>query len=148
MSHQKTSTPLSHERCRRALEPGRDRVDDEYVFVAVADDPARDASVPMNHSVRVDPSDGPPGELRLHVVRERRVDGGSRQREESAVVTISAPGIDETPRACELDSVLESWYRRHLDPQSTAESAPHDLDFDLQSHPGPRDHRAPSHGQE
>ena len=134
------SVPLSHDRFRAALEPGRDRVDDEYVFVAIADDPAYDVSVPMNHSVRVDPSEGPSGELRLHVTRERRVDNGSRRRERSTVVTIPVSEMGETPRAHELDAVLESWYRRHLDPQSTPGAAGDDI-FDRQRPPDPEGNR-------
>jgi hypothetical protein len=127
MSHQQTFDP--HDSPRSTLASPSDRVDDDYVFVAVATDSSRDDHPVVNYSIRVDPSDGRPGELRLRVTRKRRTEGSAEPpRTESATVTIPAPGVGSRPRARELGSIVETWYHQHLDPRSTDRSAPDSAD--------------------
>lgn len=96
------------------------RVDDEYVFTTVVE--TRPGADLLRFSVRVDPSDGSPDELVLHV--DRRVDPAASPgppRRDASVVTVAAPNLGSPPRVGALESVLETWCRRHWGDDSDEE---------------------------
>lgn len=118
-----TFSPRSHE--GGPFPSDVSHVDGEYVFTTVVEtSPGGDL---LQFSVRVDPDEGPPDELVLHVDRrfDRAVSRNSLRRD-SVVVTVSAPGLGSPPRVDALESVLEDWCRRHwrddLGPESGDES--------------------------
>jgi hypothetical protein len=140
MTRKTTHTPLSHERTRRRQQSDLDRVDDEYVFVAAIDDPGRNHDGPLSHSPRVDPMDGDEGELLVHVTR-RHGPGSDTDRSHRDLVTVSvpAPGIGSQPLVRDLQSVLETWYRRHCLPGSPEQAGTSEPLAD-----SPSDHRVSS----
>jgi hypothetical protein len=109
-----------HDRLPDTATSTHDRVDDEYVFVAVAEDPTRGENCHVSHSLRVDPSEGPRGELVVQVIRRRECGSGDGT-EHRETVTVSAPSVGRRPRARKLASVLESWYHEHRHPTRSNE---------------------------
>ncbi|AUV82051.1 hypothetical protein C2R22_10630 [Salinigranum rubrum] len=112
MTRTPTFSPRPHEAGQHPGPSGATRVDDEYVFTTVTESGPRDGLTKF--SVRVDPSDGSPDELVLHVTRriDREASGAPSQRD-AATVTVSTPTLRSPPRVDALESVLETWCRRH-----------------------------------
>jgi hypothetical protein len=112
MTRTPTFSPRSHEGGPFPSTSDAARVDDEYVFTTVVE--TRPEADLLRFSVRVDPSDGPPDELVLHV--DRRVEPEASPgppRRDAAAITVAAPNLGSPPRVGALESVLETWCRRH-----------------------------------
>jgi hypothetical protein len=112
MTRTPTFSPRSHEGGPFPSTSEATRVDDEYVFTTVVE--TRPGADLLRFSVRVDPSDGPPDELVLHV--DRQVNPAASPgppRRDADAVTVAAPNLGSPPRVGALESVLETWCRRH-----------------------------------
>jgi hypothetical protein len=107
-------SPLAHEPVGHTNLPTFDRVEDEYVFVAVVAESTPDGNRrPVTRSLRVDPAEGRGDELVVHV------SDGTGEHEPEATVTVPAPGLGPSPPVRELEAVVGGWFRRHYDPQAT-----------------------------
>jgi hypothetical protein len=112
MTRTPTFSPRPHEAGQHPGPSGATCVDGEYVFTTVTESEPRDGLT--RFSVRVDPSDGSPDELVLHVARRFDREGsGTPSQRDTTTVTVSAPSLGSPPRVDALESVLETWCRRH-----------------------------------
>jgi hypothetical protein len=92
-------SPLAHEPVGRTNLPTFDRVEDEYVFVAVVAESTPDGNRrPVTRSFRVDPAEGCGDELVVHV------SDGTGEHEPEATVTVPAPGLGPSPPVRELEA--------------------------------------------
>lgn len=116
-----TADPLSHERPRRPLGRGSERTEGEFVFTVVVNSPARnEEATPVEHSIRIDPTDGQADELILEITETH---GPGTRGRKSFRVSIPSSGVGNPPRIQDVEAALKAWYHRHDTPTAVEDTS-------------------------